>query len=101
MARATFSPTHHPPEALVRVKARERVSADRVSSLVLGVSVRGSHRHIIIYMSGGSSGHLLSARIAYLQDKSWKVGYPRVSIMYRTTATLGVFKRHHPDVTKS
>ena len=60
-----YVPTHHPPVAL---EWRESGRLAWVSSLGLGVSVRGSLPAWDICW-GGSSGPFLSARIAYLQDK--------------------------------
>ena len=60
----------------------------------VGVSVRGSLPAWDI-CRGGSSGPFLSARIAYLQERSWKVGYSSAAVtdMFRTMATLGVIER--------
>ena len=75
-----FSPSHHP---LERYWDAGRARSWRRTRLTRGPASGGGwrfvtptrHIYIYIYARGGSSGHLLSSRFTYLQEKSWKVGH--------------------------
>ena len=58
-----------------------RLTVRGTSPRLRGVSVRGSLPAWDICW-GGSSGPFLSARIAYLQEQTWKVGHEVVYVRY-------------------
>ena len=84
-----------------RARARDRGSADRVSSLGLGLAFVAP-TGIYLYICRGAVADTSSQPALPISKRNLgRLDIRENSSVYRTMATLGVFQRHHPDVTKS